>query len=64
MLTPLMNNATGNDVRPVSAKDCDYAVWMISIHRTLVKVVTEDVCPQQLGIGVSTEAKKGSFGCV
>jgi hypothetical protein len=26
MLTPLMKNATGNDARPVSAKDCDYAV--------------------------------------
>jgi hypothetical protein len=26
MLTLLMKNATGNDVRPVSAKDCDYAV--------------------------------------
>jgi hypothetical protein len=25
MLTPLMKHATGNDARPVSAKDCDYA---------------------------------------
>jgi hypothetical protein len=39
MLTPPMKNATGNDARPVSAKDCDYAAWMKSIHRTLVEVV-------------------------
>jgi hypothetical protein len=54
MLTPLMKNATGNDARPVSAKDCDYAAWMNSIHRTIVKSVSENKCPQQLGIGVST----------
>jgi hypothetical protein len=48
-----MKNATGNDARPVSAKDCDYAVWMKSIHRTHVEVVSQDVRPQQLGIAVS-----------
>jgi hypothetical protein len=37
MLTPLMKHATGNDARPVSTKDCDYAAWMKSIHRTLSK---------------------------
>jgi hypothetical protein len=53
MLTPLMKNATGNDARPVSTKDCDYSVWMKSIHRTLFKLATENLCPQQLGIGNS-----------
>jgi hypothetical protein len=59
MLTPLMKHATGNDARPVSAKDCDYAVWIKSIQRTVVKSVTQNVLPQQLGIGVSNggEAK-------
>jgi hypothetical protein len=40
MLTPLMKHATGNDARQVSAKGCDYAVWMKSIHRTVVHFVT------------------------
>jgi hypothetical protein len=31
-------------------KDCDYAVWMTSIHRTLVEVVSQNVLLQQLGI--------------
>jgi hypothetical protein len=53
MLTSLMKNATGNDARPVSARDCDYVVWMKSKHRTPVELVTENVCPQQLRIGVS-----------
>jgi hypothetical protein len=53
MLTPLMKHATGNDARPVSAKDCDYAVWMKSITRTVIKSVTQNVLAQQLGIGVS-----------
>jgi hypothetical protein len=59
MLTPLMKHATGNDVRSVSAKDCDYAIWMKSIHRIVVKSVTQNVLPQQLGIGIqnSGEAK-------
>jgi hypothetical protein len=59
MLTPLMKHATGNDARPISAKDCDYATWMKSIHRTVVKSVTQNALPQQLGIGVSNggEAK-------
>jgi hypothetical protein len=52
MLTPLMKHATGNDARPVSAKDCDYAVWMKSIHRTLVEVVSQNVRLKQLGIFV------------
>jgi hypothetical protein len=52
MLNPLMKNAADNDARPVFAKDCDYAAWMKSIHRTLVKVVNEDGCPQQLRIRV------------
>jgi hypothetical protein len=26
LLTSLMKHAAGNDARPVSAKDCDYAV--------------------------------------
>jgi hypothetical protein len=39
MLTPLMKHATGNDARPVSAKDYDYVVWMKSITRTDVKSV-------------------------
>jgi hypothetical protein len=39
MLTPLMNNATGSGARPVSAKDCDYAVWTKAIHRTVVDYV-------------------------
>jgi hypothetical protein len=54
MLTPLMKNATGNNVRPVSTKGCDYAVWMKSIHRAAIKLVSGDVCPQQLEIGSST----------
>jgi hypothetical protein len=53
MLTPLMKHATGNDARPVSAKDCDYAVWIKSITRTVIKSVKQNVLPQQLGIGVS-----------
>jgi hypothetical protein len=53
MLTPLMKHATGNDARPVSAKECDYAIWMKSMHRTVVKSVTQNALPQQLGIGVS-----------
>jgi hypothetical protein len=59
LLTPLMKHATGNDARPVSAKDCDYVIWMKSIHRTVVKSVSQNVLPQQLGIGVSNggEAK-------
>jgi hypothetical protein len=52
MLTPLMKHATGNDARPVSAKDCDYTIWMKSIHRAVVKSVSQNVLPQQLGIGV------------
>jgi hypothetical protein len=52
MLTPLMKHATGNDARPVSAKVCDYAIWMRSIRRTVVKSVGQNVLPQQLGIGV------------
>jgi hypothetical protein len=32
MLTPLMKHATGNDARPVSANDCDYAIWIKSMH--------------------------------
>jgi hypothetical protein len=28
MRTPLMKQATGNDAGPVSAINCDYAVWM------------------------------------
>jgi hypothetical protein len=60
MLTP---HATGNDARPVSAKDCDYAVWMKSIHRTLVEVVSQNVLPQQLGLFVPAglEAKNSTF---
>jgi hypothetical protein len=63
MLTPLMKNATGNNARPVSAKDCDYAAWMKSMHRTHFKVVGGDVRPQQLGIAVSSglEAKSLIF---
>jgi hypothetical protein len=63
MLTPLMKHATVNDARPVSAKDCEHAFWMESIHRTLVKLVTENVFPQQLGIGVRNggEAKNMIF---
>jgi hypothetical protein len=59
MLTPLMKHATGNDAQPVSAKDCDYAIWMKSIHRTVVKSESQNVLPQQLGIGVENggEAK-------
>jgi hypothetical protein len=59
VLTPLMEHATGNDARPVSAKDCDYAIWMKSIYRTVVKSVSQNVLPQQLGIFVSNgnEAK-------
>jgi hypothetical protein len=53
MPIPLMKNATSNDVRPVSANDCDYAAWMKSIHRTAVYYVFKMVCPQKLGIGVS-----------
>jgi hypothetical protein len=49
-----MKNATGKDARPVSAKDFSYAVWMKSIHRTVVGYVCSIVCPQQLGIGVSS----------
>jgi hypothetical protein len=52
MLSPLMKHATGNDARPVSAKDCDYATWMKSIHRAVVKSVSQNVLPQQLGIRV------------
>jgi hypothetical protein len=52
MLTPLMKHATGNDARPVSTKDCDYAIWMKSIRRTDVKSVSQNVLPQQLSIGV------------
>jgi hypothetical protein len=60
MLTPLMKHATGNDARPFSAKDCDYAIWMKSITRTVIKSVTQNVLPQQLGIYVpaGNEAKK------
>jgi hypothetical protein len=36
MLIPLMKKATGNDARPVSAKDCDNAVWTRSMNRTAV----------------------------
>jgi hypothetical protein len=63
MLTPLMKHATGNDARPVSAKDCDYAIWTKSIHRTVVKSISQNVLPQQLGIGVSNggEAKRVMF---
>jgi hypothetical protein len=59
MLTLLMKHATSNDARPVSAIDFDYAIWMKSIHRTVVKSVTQDVLPQELGIGVQNggEAK-------
>jgi hypothetical protein len=52
MLTSLMKNATGNDARPASAKDCDDAVWIKSMHRAVVKSVSDTVCPQQLEIGV------------
>jgi hypothetical protein len=59
MLNPLMKHSTGNDARPVSAKDCDYAIWMKSIHRTLVEVVSKNALPQQLGIYIpaGNEAK-------
>jgi hypothetical protein len=64
MFTPLMKKATGNDARPVSAKDCDYAVWMKSIHRTVFKSVSQNVRPQQLGVVVPAglDAKKLVFG--
>jgi hypothetical protein len=63
ILTPLMKHATGNDAQPVSAKDCDYAVWMKSIHRALVEVVSQNLRPQQLGIFVPAglEAKNLIF---
>jgi hypothetical protein len=51
LLTPLMKQGAGYDARPLSAKDCDYAVWTRSIHRTVVDYVRKMVCPQQLGIG-------------
>jgi hypothetical protein len=54
MLTPLVKNATVYDARPVSAKDCNYAVWTKSIQWTIVDYVCKMVCPQQLGIGVSS----------
>jgi hypothetical protein len=54
MLTMLMKTATGTDARPVSAKDCDYAAWMKSIQRAVVKSISGIVFPQQLVIGVST----------
>jgi hypothetical protein len=50
MLILLMKHATGNDARPISAKDCDYAAWMKSINRTLVDVISQNVRPQQLGM--------------
>jgi hypothetical protein len=54
-----MKHATDNDTRPVSAKDCDYAIWMKSIHRTLVEVASQNVLSQQLGfiVPASNEAK-------
>jgi hypothetical protein len=52
LLILLMKNATGNDARPVSANDCDYAAWMKAIHRTVVEVVSQNLRPQQLGIAV------------
>jgi hypothetical protein len=63
MLNPLMKHATGNDARPVSAKECDYAVWIKSMHRTLVEVVSQDLRPKQLGIAVpgGLEVKKIIF---
>jgi hypothetical protein len=54
MLIPLMKNATGNDARPVSAKDCDYSVWTRSTLRAVVDYVHKMVYPRQLGIGVSS----------
>jgi hypothetical protein len=54
MPTPLMKNTNGNDAPPNYSKDCDYTVWMKSIHRTAVDYVCKMVCPQQLGIGVSS----------
>jgi hypothetical protein len=52
MPTPLMKHAIGYDARPVPAKDCDYAIWMKSITRTVFKSVTQNALPKQLGIGV------------
>jgi hypothetical protein len=55
--------ATGNNARSVSAKECDYTVWIKAIHRTFVEVVSQNLRPQQLGIGVSSslEAKNLIF---
>jgi hypothetical protein len=49
MLTPLMKHATGNDARLVSTKDCDYAIWMKSIHRTLVNRSVRTYFPSSSG---------------
>jgi hypothetical protein len=49
-----MKNATVDDARPVSPKDCDYVVWTRSIHRAVFDYFRKVVCPQQLWIEVSS----------
>jgi hypothetical protein len=51
MRTPLMKNATGNDARPASAKDCDYAAWMNRYTGQLPILLVRWYVPSSFGSG-------------